>query len=907
MSSSISPLADSTAQLIGAHAVVVSPTTVVKELLDNAIDAKATSIEILISPDTTSRIEVRDNGLGIHPDDFDSLGRHGHTSKLRKIEELATLAGKSLGFRGEALASINSVATVTITTKASSEPIAATFQLTPNEGGALAQKPSSAPVGTTVNVINLFSRQPVRQRVAVREAKKSLDQIQELLRSYIMARPQLRIIFKILHTPAKVWSYSSNCNVTVIEAALQLFGVEVASNCLLKTFQSSHEKNGESSCQNLSESTTNGFLLEVLLANPEANLQNVPKRHYCSIDGRPLNVSRGVAKRLLRIYLEHLKRSTLVKDISDCFIRLDLRFLSGSYDANVEPSKDDVLISNEQAVADAFRHLCSEVYKPTATDKQGSLNTKICRKTNMPIRGILDHSQPSSAQSSQTRPNLSDPATQEAWKSSQRSSEYAADQDTATEKSIAGGNPQKAQMPTSMSFTPINAAHCATSSQPRRSSNEQRKPPATTHQWNVDTSVDLNERPERRQQHRPQAMQKSLDSQDVEIERNPRVGDHLNPWVIAKRNNLSEAPLGSILDCSSGRSLTPEPPVLRHIMAPPGDLDVPRSHQDTERRKLPCLERATVPGGPYRSPMASPLQGKPKGISVVSPNSHTSRRRREQIPWTPPSSIEKHRYLDVSQIDVTKSSRADGFKQTQISFGGTRPNRRQDGTQIEAMSDKGEADKNAQSQDFFSAAKRNLNYQLSRMDKEHEDLVTQATPSNRSQRHHYQQPSRQRQPFKVLQNNTFENNNNPQEDRQPIPTTLPIGDPRAYLLRRQKSITAAGGDAKLKKMSRVKSSLMPLQHTPPEYQTYVLSSTISISGDDLNKLVRRISEYDDYVVCGANLEGLDMSLSEGQAVESQLQKLLVAQKENIDTPTHENDPLAIGLQTMLKGKGVLNE
>ncbi|KAK5629976.1 hypothetical protein RRF57_005691 [Xylaria bambusicola] len=902
MSSSISRLADLTAQFIGGHAVVVSPAIVVKELLDNAIDAKATSVEVLISPDTTSRIEVRDNGLGIHPDDFDSLGRHGHTSKLRSIEELGNLVGKSLGFRGEALASINSVASVTITTKTPSEPIATTFQLKPNEGGVLTQKPSSAPVGTTVNVINLFSCQPVRQRVAVREAKKCLDQIQELLQSYIMARPQLRIIFKILHTPTKVWSYSSNRRTTVIEAALQLFGVEVTSNFLLKTFQSSHNTNSEPSAQILSKFTTNDFLLEALLANPEANLQNVPKRHYFSIDGRPLNVGRGVAKRFLRIYLEHLKRSTLVKGISDCFIRLDIRFPPGSYDANVEPAKDDVLILDEQAVADAFRHLCSETYKPTATENQDPLGTETSQKTDIPIRGILDHSQPHQIHSLQTRPSISDPATYETWSSSQRSAGCTADQATRTEKSTIGENTQEAQIPISISFTPINAAHCATSSQSRVSSNEQKKPPTTTHQCKVDMSVDVNERPKRIHQQRPQVVQKSLSPQEAEKERNPKVGDRLDPWVIAKGNNLSEAPPGSAPDYAPGRSSTPEPPVLRHIMAPPGDLDVPRSRQGTERRKLPCLEPANVPGGPYRSPLASPLQGKPKGISVVSPNPHTTRRRREQIPWTPPSSLEKHRYIDVSQVDAMKSSHTDGFKQTQISFGGTRPNHRQGGTQLKALSDKGEADKNAKSQDFFSAAKRNLYYQLSQMDREKEHRVTQANPSSRPQ-----QPSVQNHPFRVLQTNTFENSDNPQQDRQPIPTTLPIGDPRAYLLRRQKSIAAAGGDAKLKKMSRVKSSFMPLQHTPLEYQTYVLSSTISVSCAALNRLVRRISEYDEYVVCGANLEGLNMSLSEGRAVESQLQKVLLAQKENIATPNNENGPLAIGLQAILKGKGVSND
>ncbi|KAI0429283.1 hypothetical protein F5Y09DRAFT_342818 [Xylaria sp. FL1042] len=904
MSSPISRLPDSATRSISSRVVIITSALLVKELLDNAIDAKATSVEILVSPDTISKIEVRDNGVGIHPDDFDALGRHGYTSKLRDIEELGNLVGKSLGFRGEALASVNSVADVTITTKTSIEPIATTFQLKPNEGGVLTHKPTSAPVGTTVNVTNLFGRQPVRQQVVAREAKKTVEKIQELLQSYIMARPQLKIMFKVLHTPTRVWSYSPKHNATVIDAALQLFGSEVTSNCLLKTFQATYTSTKDGSSVRLS---TSNFSFEAFLANPDVDLRSLPKCHYFSIDGRPMNAGRGTAKRLLKIYLEYLRQSTLVNGISDCFIQLNICCPPRSYDVNIEPSKDDVLFSDKQVIEDAFRYVCNEVYKPAALGYQDSLGTANSQENRVSARSLLGQCQTRHTHSSRIQPILPDCASQITQSPPQISAKVAyydtksyARQANTVEKSITEGS-DKTQTSTSASFTPINTTGLP--SYPH----EQNKTLSASNQWKADMSVDLDGHLKRSHQQQPRKARETLSSRETQTSGQHNRGDHLNPWIIAKNGSSEATPDKS--KCPPGRSLTPEPPILRHIMAPPGDLDVPGSHRDTERTNLPCLRRPAVPGGPYRSPMASPSNSKTQGASIIPPShSHRNRRRHEEIPWTPPSSAEKHRFVDVSQIDSPHPSRADGFKQTRISFGGTRSGRHRDVTQSSdsqselqsrRLYNELESNKSLHMQDIFSTAKRNLHYQLSQME---EGEVPKPGCNGESPRYR-QQPSRPRQSFSVLQTNTFANSDAPQEVRQPIATTLPIGDPRAYLLRRQKSMAAEGNDGKLKKLSRLKSSLMPLENSPPEYQTRVLSWIVSVDGSALEGLVRGARKYDKYVSYGALLDGLDMSLSEGRAVESQLQKLLAEQKENIGD---ENTPVNINLQAMLKGKSVVD-
>ncbi len=108
----ISALSHDTLSQLDSAVGIASITSLVKELVENALDAGATSIEIQISANTVDRIEVRDNGHGIRQDDLDSVGRRGHTSKIRAFHEIERLGASSLGFRGMALWSVAAIASV---------------------------------------------------------------------------------------------------------------------------------------------------------------------------------------------------------------------------------------------------------------------------------------------------------------------------------------------------------------------------------------------------------------------------------------------------------------------------------------------------------------------------------------------------------------------------------------------------------------------------------------------------------------------------------------------------------------------------------------------------------------------------------------------------------------------------
>ncbi|MDQ7073410.1 MAG: DNA mismatch repair endonuclease MutL [Gammaproteobacteria bacterium] len=145
------------ANQIAAGEVIERPASVVKELIENCIDAKASQIDINIEGAGSKLIHIQDNGEGIHPDDLHiALSRHA-TSKIHSSEQLSHIA--SLGFRGEALPSIASVSRLTLTSRQKNSDCA--YQITADETEAT---PASHPVGTSIEIRDLFFNLPARRR-----------------------------------------------------------------------------------------------------------------------------------------------------------------------------------------------------------------------------------------------------------------------------------------------------------------------------------------------------------------------------------------------------------------------------------------------------------------------------------------------------------------------------------------------------------------------------------------------------------------------------------------------------------------------------------------------------------------------------------------------------------------------
>ena len=160
MIGSIKLLDDNTINKIAAGEVVERPSSVIKELLENSIDAKATAITIEIAEGGKSYIRITDNGVGINREDIELAFLRHSTSKISQAEDLCCI--KTLGFRGEALASISSVSQVELITKTSKDEVGIKALV---HGGTLKSKEEiGCPNGTTMIIRNLFYNTPVRQK-----------------------------------------------------------------------------------------------------------------------------------------------------------------------------------------------------------------------------------------------------------------------------------------------------------------------------------------------------------------------------------------------------------------------------------------------------------------------------------------------------------------------------------------------------------------------------------------------------------------------------------------------------------------------------------------------------------------------------------------------------------------------
>ena len=199
--SGIIALDDAVIDQIAAGEVIERPANVVKELVENSIDANAHRVEILILDGGRERIEVHDDGRGIARDELALALRRHHTSKLRHAEQLFDLS--TLGFRGEALASIAAAADVGLISRTGSSPVGyeiSTARDRPHNQHDQAV-PVARPPGTSVNVANLFQRIPARLAF-LKSASIEFVHIQHTVRDLAFANPH--VSFRLVHNRRQV-------------------------------------------------------------------------------------------------------------------------------------------------------------------------------------------------------------------------------------------------------------------------------------------------------------------------------------------------------------------------------------------------------------------------------------------------------------------------------------------------------------------------------------------------------------------------------------------------------------------------------------------------------------------------------------------------------------------------------
>ena len=320
----ISVLDQGTINKIAAGEVVERPMSVVKELLENAIDAKATAITVEIKDGGLSFIRVTDNGSGIGKDEISLAFLRHATSKIRTVEDLLTVS--SLGFRGEALASIAAVSQVELITKTADSFTGFRYQI---EGGAeKGLEEIGAPEGTTFIARNLFYNTPARKKFLKTAATEGAH-VAELVEKIAMSHPGISIRF-IQNNQNKLHTSGNN---QLRDMVYTVFGREIAANVLLVD-------------ETAGDISVTGFVGKPVIARNNRNFENY------FINGRYIKSS-IIAKAIEEAYKPFMMQHKYP------FVLLHFTMEPESLDVNVHPAKMELRFRDGEAVYGMVRDAIS--------------------------------------------------------------------------------------------------------------------------------------------------------------------------------------------------------------------------------------------------------------------------------------------------------------------------------------------------------------------------------------------------------------------------------------------------------------------------------------------------------------------------------------------------------------------
>lgn len=332
---SVRLLDTNTANQIAAGEVVEKPASVVKELVENALDAGADKIEVTIFAGGTEYIRVTDNGCGMSEADAQMAVLRHATSKLTKAEDLLSL--NTLGFRGEALPSIASVSNFTLLTRPESEEFATSVHIDGGENTEVTA--SGGSTGTTVIVENLFFNVPARRKF-LKTVSTEGRYISELLTRLALSRPDVR--FKLVNNDKEVLSTPGDGD---LEHAIRaLYGKNVAEN-----------------------------LLEVSLNDPKVRVSGFIGKPTLLKGTRQWQTffvnGRCIGSKMLSKAMDHAYQSQIPKS-GFPFAVINLKVDTASVDVNVHPQKSEIKFSDDSLIYKAmYKALTDALTKPMSAQK----------------------------------------------------------------------------------------------------------------------------------------------------------------------------------------------------------------------------------------------------------------------------------------------------------------------------------------------------------------------------------------------------------------------------------------------------------------------------------------------------------------------------------------------------------
>ena len=308
------------ANLIAAGEVVERPASVVKELLENAVDAGASQITVEIRDGGMTFLRVTDNGCGMSPEDARTAFLRHATSKLRTAEDLSSIA--TMGFRGEALAAIASVSRIDLMTKTADSISGCSLQL--EAGNIIEETEAGCPDGTTIIVRDLFFNTPARMKFMKADTVEG-GKVSAAVQLQALAHPE--VAFRFLRDGKEILSTPGTGS---LEAAVYcVYGRE----CGKMVKVDSHWENY----------VLTGYVSKPTDARPSRSLQTF------FVNGRPVR-----SALLIRALEEAYRNQIMAGKFPACVLHLTLP--ATAVDVNVHPAKTEVKFLIEKAVFDSFHY-----------------------------------------------------------------------------------------------------------------------------------------------------------------------------------------------------------------------------------------------------------------------------------------------------------------------------------------------------------------------------------------------------------------------------------------------------------------------------------------------------------------------------------------------------------------------
>ncbi|MDW2188385.1 DNA mismatch repair endonuclease MutL [Vibrio sp. 1733] len=349
------------ANQIAAGEVVERPASVIKELVENSLDSGATRIDIDIEKGGAKLIRVRDNGKGIAKDELGlALSRHA-TSKIHTLDDLEAIM--SLGFRGEALASISSVSRLTLTSRPAAQEEAWSAY---SEGRDMQVKlkPAAHPIGTTVEVLDLFFNTPARRKF-LRTEKTEFAHIDELLKRIALSRFDVTI--NVRHNGKIIRQYRAAKNQLQTEKRI----AAVCGNAFVR-----HMLRIELEHQGLK---LHGWITTPEGARQQSDLQ------YCYVNGRMMR-DKLINHAIRQSYEMSLKPDQFAAYV--LFIELDPH----QVDVNVHPAKHEVRFHQARLVHDFIYQALTDALAQSAVIDKPQVNESAFHRVEPTESEEIEHS-----------------------------------------------------------------------------------------------------------------------------------------------------------------------------------------------------------------------------------------------------------------------------------------------------------------------------------------------------------------------------------------------------------------------------------------------------------------------------------------------------------------------------------